>query len=127
MQYAAILFFTSFSIFFQNILQQSLATFCHIFPGSLKIPCIPRICHISAAAGKGHHLKYFSLRISASDPLYIADIPFIHTNKIIIPIIIRPGHLSRMMPLTSYSRLSKLRPCSTMNRVTDLFRGCGSG
>lgn len=82
---------------------------------------------ISAAAGKGHHLKYFSLRISASDPLYIADIPFIHTNKIIIPIIIRPGHLSRMMPLTSYSRLSKLRPCSTMNRVTDLFRGCGSG
>ena len=74
---------------------------------------------------KRHHLKYLSLWISTCDPLYITYIPFIHSDQIIIPVIICPGHLSCMVSFTGNSRLGKLNPGTLMNRISNLF--CGSG
>ena len=90
---------------FQAPGQKGLTAFPHIVKSSIKIPCIPGICDISAMRSVFQQLVDFSRWITTRNPPHSPEISFLHTDQKVKAVIIRRCHLPGPVPSAGNSRL----------------------
>ena len=57
--------------------------------------CVPGISHAAAASCKGQQLVDLAVRIAACDPCHVGNVIRIHSDQVIVMLVIGAGHLAR--------------------------------
>ena len=111
---------------FAYLVQEAFASRLHILIGFTKIAGIPWIGDFPRSFGILQQKVNLLLRITAEDPQHITDIPVIHTNEVIVFVIIRCLQTDCCFTAAVYTKAVKDRPGPAVDRIADFF-GAGGG
>lgn len=112
---------------FRQVLQKSLAAFCNIVIGDIKVAGIPRVSDVTGRGRKVQKTEDFSIRIASGNAAHVGNIAGIHAQKIIIGSVILARHLNSVFSGCGNAVSAQLLTGSRVNGVSNLLRAGGSG
>lgn len=105
------------------MIQHCLAPLQQVLEGRFEISGIPRVRHIAADAGIGHHQVDLSLRIFRNDTFNQPQVRGVHTYDTVEAAVVRPVDLPCTLALVEpHSMLIQAALCRRVNRVSYLLR-----
>lgn len=109
-----------------NLIEQRFATQQYISVGVVKVTGIPRVGNTTAHSCVRQQQTYFTLRIALYEPHYISYVHLVHSNNVIVLVVICHFQLHCPFAVTGYADFRKLSPCAVMHRVAYFLGACST-